>query len=63
MTKRDFELVARVLASEYVFGEGESEARHQTVIDIATTFAAVFEDENPRFDRSKFMQAVVGNKG
>lgn len=53
MTKRDFDLIARVVRACYVdkrFGAYE-------VLTVAERFADELAQVNPRFDRARFLQA------
>ena len=55
MTKKDYELIAGVLNTEYTgYKLGwEREAIRITIIGLAE----VFEQDNPKFDRNKFLEA------
>ena len=63
MTKKDFELIAKVLSTEYYELKSTSKwslGRSQVIIDVPPALAAEFEEKFPRFNRSKFMLAIVG---
>jgi hypothetical protein len=55
MTKKDFELIAKVVARSTI-GKGQ-EAR----TGIANAFADELEEINPRFDRARFLTACGVN--
>ena len=52
MTKKDFELIARVVLS--ATGSDRQIVHRQ---DLAEWFAAELEKTNPRFDRERFLEA------
>lgn len=53
MTKRDFELIARVIRSVPSWDESDSARRRE----LAMTFANALTETNPRFDRERFLEA------
>lgn len=53
MTRRDFELIARVLREHYTEAPTET-----TQYGLAAHFASELAAENPRFDRERFLQAA-----
>lgn len=53
MTKKDYIRIAVIVNSYYVSYSDESE----TVENIALDLADMFEKENPRFDRDRFLIA------
>src|SRR5262249_33859059 len=56
MSKKDYELIARVLAG---FAQMETERPVGEVIAVvAETFASALREDNPRFSRDKFLAAV-----
>lgn len=55
MTKRDFELVARVLRNAAMSGIAD-------VDEVAARFADEFAQINPHFNREKFLAASRGEK-
>lgn len=55
MTKKDFELVARVLKNAATSGI-------QDVDEIAARFADQFAQINPKFNRAKFIAAASSEK-
>ena len=67
MTKKDFELIARVL-HDNLKGEGFSsegvteEQRKAAVHCLALDFSLEFQRVNPRFDTSRFIKACTGIK-
>ena len=54
MTKKVFELVAKVLRLER---PNKSEGSNWQWINVVRTFADKFEEENERFDRARFVAA------
>lgn len=52
MTKRHFEAIAKILAT----ADGMYE--YHTKVYIANQLADYFEQENPRFDRDRFLKAA-----
>jgi hypothetical protein len=53
MTRKHFEIIARLLA------EYRQDAHHaDTIDDIAGDLAVVFKDLNPRFDTVRFIEAT-----
>lgn len=50
MTKKDYELIARVIQEN----EGDDLRSHNYLVG---SLAYAFEQDNPRFDRNKFLQA------
>lgn len=54
MTKKDFELIARVLKAGRNADRPDSSI---TVDAIAEDFAGALAKENPRFDRRRFLKA------
>lgn len=53
MTRKDFQLIADVIA-QFQIGEGKAMVSPSL---IAGAMADALEDENPRFDREKFLRA------
>jgi len=53
MTKKDFEAVAKVLNFSSAFGSPQWETRQW----IASELAELFANDNPNFDRDRFMEA------
>lgn len=53
MTKKHFELVAKVLANANTDG-----ADTATLTKVAAAFATEFTKENPRFDAVRFLKAA-----
>jgi hypothetical protein len=55
-SRKDYELAASVINQTWqasIFGEPHKAA----CVDIADEFAGVFADDNPKFDRDRFMKA------
>ncbi len=64
MTKRDYQLIANVLRAQLDAIDLESVAIHrfmltEQVIEIATNFVNTLIQDNPRFDKDKFMDACI----
>jgi hypothetical protein len=59
MSKKHFELIARVLR-EYNERPGVTDTERETYAQLAQTFATELRAENPRFDRSRFLAACAG---
>lgn len=58
MTRKDYELIAKVLRE---FGEPNGQGENSRPVDdrdeIAYLLASALQAENPRFDRAKFLRA------
>lgn len=50
MTRKDYVMIAEVIATSW-HGSDETQA------DLANNFADVLENDNPRFDRDRFLTA------
>ena len=59
MSKKDFELIARVLRAMRQRYDADPMCRG-VVDDVAVAFGDVLLTTNPRFDRSRFMAACRG---
>ncbi len=57
MTKRDYELVARVLSNLYSNAFGS--VQHDTIVQTAQALADSFSKENPRFRADLFFRAIA----
>lgn len=58
MTKKDYELIARVLNDTNKFQQDFIEVSARQVLDqVAANLATQLEAENPLFDRTKFLKA------
>lgn len=55
MTKQHFELIAGVLSQEF---ELRANGFDRDLVDLAVTFADVLAEQNPRFDRGRFLEAA-----
>lgn len=53
MTKKDYELIASVIYSLYLGHENWNRNAEQ----VASRFADMLSEKNPKFNRSKFLQA------
>ncbi|KKM93864.1 hypothetical protein LCGC14_1203930 [marine sediment metagenome] len=57
--KRHYEVIARVLNSHHLHPTRLHVADSDIVLDrVIEDFVAMFKDDNPRFDRKKFMKAA-----
>ncbi len=59
MTKKDYELVARVLRNHIALVAPSADGT-DALTDVAETLADEFERDNPRFDRACFLKAALG---
>jgi len=66
MTKKDYELIASVIKGRmdnaiesYHFGYSDKDIQHatNTLADLADFMAYELSQDNPRFDRQRFLQA------
>lgn len=64
MTKRHFEAVATIIARHRATADMHAERGHEgaetaqgVIANIARDMADLFADENPRFDRGRFLKA------
>jgi len=57
MSKREYEAIAEVLRTA---GLGEGASGAGAVRRVAERLATVFEADNPRFDRERFLRAAGG---
>lgn len=62
MTKKHFEMVARILSETYRKPNLSKVSPEAAIMEIAEEFADAFIAENPRFDRERFMRAVKGER-
>jgi hypothetical protein len=61
MTRKHFEAVARILREErQLQRERPQRTDDQRTTYIASELAAVFQADNPRFDRQRFIAACTG---
>lgn len=59
MTKKDYELIARVLRE----ARDERNGEHDAILNsLAYSFAHALNDTNPKFDRSRFIKAATNGK-
>lgn len=54
MTKKDYQAIADVIVNRLY---GATPTRRFALSDVAKDLCAVFEEDNPRFDRDKFLIA------
>ena len=59
MTKKDYELIAKEIKAQINLTYQEEET--QILVDLANSLAIRFIEENPRFNRDKFIE-VCGIK-
>lgn len=58
MTKKDYEAIARILATNSPQdADPKKSIRALVVSSIAQQFCGVFAADNPRFDRARFLKA------
>lgn len=57
MTRKDYQLIANRLAGEYAV-TADNLGNHLAVRNVVLGLADAFAQDNPRFDRAKFYQAV-----
>jgi hypothetical protein len=57
MTKKDYELIARLLRGRYRRSTDDADAR---VLVLIVDFADALAEGNPRFDRERFIAACTG---
>jgi len=55
MTKKDYELIARGIKGVYM--DCEDEIEQYAVSEVARSLSIDLQDDNPRFDRNKFLTA------
>jgi hypothetical protein len=61
MTRKDYVVTAEILNDKlYALGNSSAVLR-DLVEEIAKDFANYFEEDNERFNRKRFMDAVKGN--
>jgi hypothetical protein len=59
MTKRDYEMLAEVIRSQFAYKSTDA----YTIGMLAGDLACELADRNPRFDRARFMVACGVNRG
>jgi hypothetical protein len=52
MTRKDYRMIAEILF--------DSNLTAQETLDLATDFARRLGEENPRFDKAKFIKSCLG---
>lgn len=58
MTKKDFELIARVLSEQLASTTADTPRDAVTAVEcVAYRFARALANENPRFNRGRFLAA------
>ena len=57
MTKKDYELIAKVIKVHANFKCTYTDQRKVEMLDLAIDLAVYFQEENPRFDRDRFLKA------
>jgi len=55
MSRKHYEAIAKVFAGDYATAANDGERRK--VVGIALSLSDVFQQDNPRFDRVRFLQA------
>jgi hypothetical protein len=61
MTRKDYVVTAEILNDKLYSLGASSQAAQHAVEEIAKDFADYFEEDNVRFNRQRFMEAVKGN--
>ena len=61
MTRKDYVVTAEILNDKLYALGNSSVVLRDVVEEIAKDFADYFEEDNERFNRERFMQAVKGN--
>lgn len=56
MTKKDYILIATAINREYRYRSDDSDCRNG-VVGVAHVLADALGDENPRFDKTRFLEA------
>ncbi len=57
MTKKDYELIAKVIKEMHDKYDGDDWTVNGTIYLYASNLAAVFNKDNPNFHQEKFMEA------
>ena len=57
MTKKDYELIAKVIKEMENKYDGDDWTVDGTIYLYASNLAAAFNKDNPKFDQEKFMEA------
>lgn len=58
MSRKDYEAIAAAIKAEATeWGDLVTESDKQVLRAVAQRIARVFESDNPRFDRAKFLRA------
>lgn len=64
MTKKDYELIAEVLRVELVsWNRTDDILARAAVRSVARTLSDRFQEDNPNFDRARFVQAITKWEG
>tara|TARA_R110000822_G_scaffold102605_1_gene229057 strand:+ start:137 stop:319 length:183 start_codon:yes stop_codon:yes gene_type:complete len=58
MTRKDYVTTAEIL--NYHLNSNTQDSCTEIIKDIAEDFAVYFEEDNPRFQSKRFMEAVLG---
>lgn len=56
MTRKHYTMLARAMHREYAGAQNESE--RQGMLRVALSVASALHQDNPQFDRDRFMRAV-----
>lgn len=57
-TKQHYERIANVIADTKKYGNTRADGKYNIRNDIANEMADMFEEDNPRFNRTLFMKAA-----
>lgn len=58
MTKKQFEAIAKILGKRLAEKQHAPIGEYEAVEVLALDFAKYFTEQNPRFDESRFLEAV-----
>ena len=56
MTKKDYELIASVIKGCVVYDNGKMTGK-EMLVELSYQLATFLKQDNPRFDRNKFIEA------
>lgn len=57
MTRKDYEKIARVIKARALTHCTHTDQRKGEMLDLALDLAVTFQQDNPRFDRARFLKA------
>lgn len=56
---RQYEVIAKVIANEHANHDSEG-VIHLALVDVTSALADAFEEDNPNFDRRRFVMVASG---